>query len=145
MTVPFPLWKHLFKPQTPFIIFILLTVLSFSLTFQRGDLPFGVGFLKWGLYSSPRFTDHTIDLSWDGGKSFLFRDFLTAAKNNGINTGALFYLLQEANYEKINFIYKKQILQICNCSSFSFYRLQTSLPNYIFKGSSAPLTTEIIR
>ncbi len=89
----------------------------------------------WNMFSYPM--AEVKDLSWDQGKTFLFRDHRTKAKEFGVRLHPLFYLLNQKNTEKIRDLHKERLKDFCQCDSIDFVVLKSDYYSHIIKKQNA--------
>lgn len=93
-------------------------------------------FTKWSMFAGATPAKTVLDISWDGGQSFLFRNYRKEARISGVDINSLFYLLTSGKLDAIRKQHKVHLLDLCKCNSVRLYTLQTSLYDHIVKRSS---------
>jgi hypothetical protein len=96
-------------------------------------------FSSWALFGYPE-RKTTYDFSWDNGKSYFFRDYRDQARQAGINTQGLYYLINiqtryiysAEGFTFVNSTYISQIKKLCSCSNVSLYKLNLTVFEHIF-------------
>ena len=114
------------------LLVILLIYISISHvflpTFHRDDFLF---FSKWNrMWVEPK--KFTYDITWDEGKTFLFREYRQQAQHEGINIRWLFYIV--GGYlprEEIKKHFYSKLMDFCKCQKLEIFKLQGSLSDHI--------------
>ena len=114
-----------------FIPIILVVYISISHVFlplfKKDDF---LLFFQWNMYSSMP-AESVRDITWDEGKTFLFRDHRKAAKKAGIKLIPLLYLLLYSNAETLKNNFHKTLLDFCNCKNLNVFKLKGSLSEHV--------------
>ena len=82
------------------------------------------------------------DITWDNGKSFLFRDHRRKAKKLGINIHELFYILNRSNYKRVRKYFYPQLTKLCQCNHINLVKLKGSLAEHIFYKKQLEITKQ---
>lgn len=117
------------KPHAFIVLFFFCLVIISHIvlpTFNNGKDWFL--FSTWALFVTP---PAPVDISWNQGQTFLFRDHQAPAKNAGIDIHSLFFLVKSHNLKMIEELYKTDILKICHCNDLEFVELQGTLYEHI--------------
>ena len=96
-------------------------------------------FSTWNMFAFGP-TRPCIDITWDGGKTFLFRDHRQKATAAGINIHALFFLTNNQNKAKTNSEYLSKLRAYCNCSSVEITILNSSLYDHFVLKKQSDIT-----
>ena len=75
--------------------------------------------------------NRTFDITWDKGENFLFRDHIKKAKFFGINVFILFSMAQKEDTKAINYFFRQQLLDLCQCQTLYFVKLKGTLAQHI--------------
>ena len=128
----FPLKKYFSWVSYRFSLFdILLIYISISHiflpAFHRQDFLF---FSKWNrMFFAPRKVIH--DITWDEGKTFLFRDYLREAQEAGIDMRWLFHVVDFLHREDNKRHFYSKLIYFCECQKLEIFTLQGSLSDHI--------------
>jgi hypothetical protein len=78
-------------------------------------------FSKWTMLANiPE--QQSADISWDGGRSFVFRDKYAQMSGN-VDLVALYNLVQRGDLEKVRKFHLKDIQTYCGCDGIEVYKL----------------------
>ena len=126
-----------FNSNRLFLWGVLLVYISISHIFLPA---FKVGrysslfFSTWNLFSFPP-NKFIKDITWDGGQSFLFRDYRKQAVYSGVSIARIFFWFHTVRpYRKTMKLPKnahEQILNFCKCQEFDVVLLKGSLFGHI--------------
>ncbi len=114
------------------VIYVLFTLLmSFIIAPNFGkDKNFFV-FFHWGLFSEqPR--KSVYDITWDGGRSFLFRDHREKARDIGVNMLVFFYLTNSGKIQRGKKDYLRKLKKLGPCEKLLFVEIEGPLYRHIF-------------
>ncbi len=91
-------------------------------------------FFTWDLFSFMPSNKRTVDITWDNGKTFLFRDHRKTAKRAGIQLHRLYSLRRKQNTKAINHFFRARLIDLCQCQTVYLVKLKGTLAqHYIFK------------
>lgn len=107
---------------------LLAHVLLPKLNHSEDFLFFGL----WNMFSAPP-VNRVVDITWDNGQTFLIRDHRDRAREFGIRTHPLFYLLHSNDLQKIRNLYKEKIQKFCKCDSVQYVVMKNSYYNHLLK------------
>ena len=127
------IWKRI--KSLSFDRFLLL-ILFFYICVSHIFLPLSkkkdfLFFYQWALFNCLPM-ERVYDITWDEGKTFLFRDYSQKVKNTGINIHTLFYLLaSEKGIAAINQYFYSDLASFCKCQNIKLFELKGSLSDHI--------------
>lgn len=127
--MPSNLQKLMLSSRRVYVVFFLgLVLISHLMLPILNDGKDWYLFSTWKLYAISK---PPIDISWDDGRTFLFRDHRVAARAAGINIYSLFFHLDPKNVNLIRDKYKSQILKLCNCEDLKLIQFKGTLFDHI--------------
>lgn len=137
-----PVFKFFLK-NLPICLFFNMVFVSAALLPLANNSQDFYFFSSWNMFAfgskKPCF-----DITWDGGKTFLFRDHRQKATAAGINIHALFFLVQTQNITKINSAYLSKLQQYCLCNSLEMTTLDSSLYNHFVLKKVSDITHRVV-
>lgn len=107
-----------------FFLFFTMVLISTLLLPALNNSKDFLLFTTWNMFSFNS-QKKSVDITWDNGKSFLFRDHRVRASQQGINMHALFYLLNSNKQDKIRTSYLEKLRRYCLCEKIDIYFLQS--------------------
>lgn len=137
-----PIFKFFQRNLKIFLFFIMVLVSVILLPAFNKSQDFYL-FSTWNMFAFDS-KKPCVDITWDGGKTFLFRDHRQKASASGINIHSLFFLVTTQNIAKINSTYLSKLQQYCNCSSLEITILDSSLYDHFILKKQSNITHRAI-
>lgn len=113
-------WLAVYFVSLVIISHVILPVLQ-----SKGFLVFSM----WRLFVGGH-KPYVFDLTWDQGRTHLFRDYKDQIKQHQINQKTLFYLVQNERLNDVRDLFSSKIHEICQCETVQVVKLQSNLFNY---------------
>lgn len=113
-----------------FIFFSMVFVSVVLLPVYNNSKDFFI-FSPWNMFAFVS-TSQCVDITWDGGKSYLFRDHRKDAASAGININTLFYLMNASKVELIRKDHLHKIKSFCRCENVEYFVLRTNYFDHFF-------------
>jgi hypothetical protein len=110
-----------------FLFMVIFARLILPVLIQKNDF---LIFYDWSMFSTSM--TPVYDLSWDGGQTFLFRDYRQS--NNGINQQALYYLVSKNDLLGIQ-KHLQSIRTFCRCQNIEIFSINLSPYKYFIERS----------
>ncbi len=118
-----------------FIFFSMVFVSTVLLPLCNNSRDFFI-FSPWNMFAfgSP---NQCADITWDGGKTFLFRDHRKDAAAAGINIHTLFYLMNSSNIELLRKDYLLKMKLLCRCENVEYFVLRSNYFDHFFANKNS--------
>lgn len=110
-------------PIVGFFIMVLISTVILPLANDSEDFYF---FSSWNMFAFGS-EKPCVDITWDNGKTFLFKDHRQKILASGVNVHALFYLTNTLDTAKIQDDYLRKIKSYCGCETVELVTLNSSL------------------
>lgn len=118
-------------PKKHLVIFVLAyTVISHLLLPLLNRYEDFYIFSTWRLFSISN-SVQAIDLTWNNGNSYLFRDHRADIKRARINNVSLYYHVSRQDFDKVRAVFKEHLEQLCKCQNIEIHKLNISLYDHI--------------
>ena len=116
------------------VLFIYISVSHIFLPAFKVRRHSSLFFAKWNMFSFSPYKS-IVDITWDGGQSFLLRDYRKKAISSGVSIRHIFFLFYKARKTKrtieLRKYMRKQIINFCKCQEFDVVLLKGSLTDHI--------------
>lgn len=87
-------------------------------------------FFTWSLFDDLP-PEEVYDISWDEGRTFLFRDYKAELSRMEIDTNRLFYMLKPKKKHLLIRYFYPQLARLCECKNLKLFELKGSLSDHI--------------
>lgn len=137
-------WKQTLANEKSLVFTLSFVFLLFSqvLVPQLNDGKDIFVFSSWSLFSKGP-SKSVRDLTWDGGKTFLFRDHRTDATNSRINLTTLKYLLDSSSLQTLKKDFCRPLLDLSGSAPVEIVTLKNSWAEHMFSNKELqPLETQ---
>jgi hypothetical protein len=116
------------------ILYTLISHLILPAWNRSNDFLF---FKSWRMYSGKKINEVT-DITWDDGKTFLFRDHRLQASAANIDIYSMFHALLKNEKEVLRTIFKEKLKVFCRCDSLYIVRQNNSIQTHIIQKKDGP-------
>lgn len=116
-------------PILVFVVCVAISHLALPLANSNRDFLF---FTPWNMFSEPA-REYIYDISFGGGRSFLFRDHRDEIKKSSINQVTLYSLLWSEDVSRIQRDFGGKIKELCQCEKIELVQIKSSIHDHIVK------------
>ena len=112
------------------ILIIYISISHIFLPAFKTRRHFSLFFARWSMFSFPPYKSIN-DITWDGGRSFFFRDYRKKAIQSGVSIQSIFVRFYHIRTIKMPQYLHEQIINFCKCQRFDIVLLKGSLFDHI--------------